>query len=538
MLTYCIELPAGCDAAVFLPKLRELEEEEPQLHIVWNEKLQQIYVQVMGEVQIEILKSLIQERFGVSVEFGTGSIVYKETIQNTVEGVGHFEPLRHYAEVHLLLEPLPRGSGLVFAADCSEEQLDKNWQRLVLTHLYEKDHLGVLTGSVITDMKITLKAGRAHQKHTEGGDFRQATYRAVRQGLMQAESVLLEPYYEFRLEIPETAVGRAMTDIERMCGTFALQQTHEAGMAVITGEAPVSTMKDYYKEVVAYSKGTGRLFCNLKGYEVCHNQNEVLKTCGYIAQRDLDNPADSVFCAHGSGFVVGWQEVPEYMHLESILKEKRKDEMQPQKAAARSVSDEWIGTEEIDEILRQTYYANKRDKSMPRTGTKKRTITRVDTLPKTSGMTVRSYDQPAQKEYLLVDGYNIIFAWQELKELAAVNIDSARGRLLDILCNYQGSRQCELIVVFDAYRVKGHVTEFMDYYNIHVVYTKEAETADAYIEKFAHENGRKYKVTVATSDGLEQVIIRGQGCLLMSAREFEAEVKAREQHIRENYLTP
>jgi len=538
VLTYCIELLAGCDAAVFLPKLRELEEEEPQLHIVWNEKLQQIYVQVMGEVQIEILKSLIQERFGVSVEFGTGSIVYKETIQNTVEGVGHFEPLRHYAEVHLLLEPLPRGSGLVFAADCSEEQLDKNWQRLVLTHLYEKEHLGVLTGSVITDMKITLKAGRAHQKHTEGGDFRQATYRAVRQGLMQAESVLLEPYYEFRLEIPETAVGRAMTDIERMCGTFALQQTHEAGMAVITGEAPVSTMKDYYKEVVAYSKGTGRLFCNLKGYEVCHNQNEVLKTCGYIAQRDLDNPADSVFCAHGSGFVVGWQEVPEYMHLESILKEKRKDEMQPQKAAARSVSDEWIGTEEIDEILRQTYYANKRDKSMPRTGTKKRTITRVDTLPKTSGMTVRSYDQPAQKEYLLVDGYNIIFAWQELKELAAVNIDSARGRLLDILCNYQGSRQCELIVVFDAYRVKGHVTEFMDYYNIHVVYTKEAETADAYIEKFAHENGRKYKVTVATSDGLEQVIIRGQGCLLMSAREFEAEVKAREQHIRENYLTP
>lgn len=538
VLTYCIELPAGCDAAVFLPKLRELEEEEPQLHIVWNEKLQQIYVQVMGEVQIEILKSLIQERFGVSVEFGTGSIVYKETIQNTVEGVGHFEPLRHYAEVHLLLEPLPRGSGLVFAADCSEEQLDKNWQRLVLTHLYEKEHLGVLTGSVITDMKITLKAGRAHQKHTEGGDFRQATYRAVRQGLMQAESVLLEPYYEFRLEIPETAVGRAMTDIERMCGTFALQQTHEAGIAVITGEAPVSTMKDYYKEVVAYSKGTGRLFCNLKGYEVCHNQNEVLKTCGYIAERDLDNPADSVFCAHGSGFVVGWQEVPEYMHLESILKEKRKDEMQPQKAAARSVSDEWIGTEEIDEILRQTYYANKRDKSMPRTGTKKRTITRVDTLPKTSGMTVRSYDQPAQKEYLLVDGYNIIFAWQELKELAAVNIDSARGRLLDILCNYQGSRQCELIVVFDAYRVKGHVTEFMDYYNIHVVYTKEAETADAYIEKFAHENGRKYKVTVATSDGLEQVIIRGQGCLLMSAREFEAEVKAREQHIRENYLTP
>lgn len=538
VLNYQLILPKEVNPAEFLKNMKLIEEEDPSLYVVWNEEHREIHIQLMGQVQMEVLTRLIKDRFGVVVTFGPGSIVYKETLAKPVEGVGHFEPLRHYAEVHLLLEPLPRGSGLVFAADCSEEQLDKNWQRLVLTHLYEKEHLGVLTGSVITDMKITLKAGRAHQKHTEGGDFRQATYRAVRQGLMQAESVLLEPYYEFRLEIPETAVGRAMTDIERMCGTFALQQTHEAGMAVITGEAPVSTMKDYYKEVVAYSKGTGRLFCNLKGYEVCHNQNEVLKTCGYIAERDLDNPADSVFCAHGSGFVVGWQEVPEYMHLESILKEKRKDEMQPQKAAARSVSDEWIGTEEIDEILRQTYYANKRDKSMPRTGTKKRTITRVDTLPKTSGMTVRSYDQPAQKEYLLVDGYNIIFAWQELKELAAVNIDSARGRLLDILCNYQGSRQCELIVVFDAYRVKGHVTEFTDYYNIHVVYTKEAETADAYIEKFAHENGRKYKVTVATSDGLEQVIIRGQGCLLMSAREFEAEVKAREQHIRENYLTP
>ena len=536
VLNYRVDCDA--DPHTLLKALQTLEGEDPQLHVNWRDDLGEVHVQLMGEVQLEILQTILQERFGLTVAFSEGGILYKETLTRAVEGIGHYEPLRHYAEVHLLLEPGERGSGVQLAADCPPDTLAENWQRLILTHLAERTHPGVLIGAPLTDVKITLAAGRAHQKHTEGGDFRQATYRAVRQGLMQAESVLLEPYYEFRLEIPETAVGRAMTDIERMCGTFALQQTHEAGMAVITGEAPVSTMKDYYKEVVAYSKGTGRLFCNLKGYEVCHNQNEVLKTCGYIAQRDLDNPADSVFCAHGSGFVVGWQEVPEYMHLESILKEKRKDEMQPQKAAARSVSDEWIGTEEIDEILRQTYYANKRDKSMPRTGTKKRTITRVDTLPKTSGMTVRSYDQPAQKEYLLVDGYNIIFAWQELKELAAVNIDSARGRLLDILCNYQGSRQCELIVVFDAYRVKGHVTEFMDYYNIHVVYTKEAETADAYIEKFAHENGRKYKVTVATSDGLEQVIIRGQGCLLMSAREFEAEVKAREQHIRENYLTP
>ena len=359
VLNYRVDCDA--DPHTLLKALQTLEGEDPQLHVNWRDDLGEVHVQLMGEVQLEILQTILQERFGLTVAFSEGGILYKETLTRAVEGIGHYEPLRHYAEVHLLLEPGARGSGVQLAADCPPDTLAENWQRLILTHLAERTHPGVLIGAPLTDVKITLAAGRAHQKHTEGGDFRQATYRAVRQGLMQAESVLLEPYYEFRLEIPETAVGRAMTDIERMCGTFALQQTHEAGMAVITGEAPVSTMKDYYKEVVAYSKGTGRLFCNLKGYEVCHNQNEVLKTCGYIAQRDLDNPADSVFCAHGSGFVVGWQEVPEYMHLESILKEKRKDEMQPQKAAARSVSDEWIGTEEIDEILRQTYYANKRD---------------------------------------------------------------------------------------------------------------------------------------------------------------------------------
>lgn len=538
VLTYCILLPPECDPAVVLPKLKQLEEEEPQLHITWNEKTQQIQVQVMGEVQIEILKSLILDRFGMEVEFGTGSIVYKETICNTVEGVGHFEPLRHYAEVHLLLEPLERGSGLVIDTDCSEEMLDKNWQRLILTHLYEKEHIGVLTGSGITDMKITLCAGKAHQKHTEGGDFRQATYRAVRQGLMQAESVLLEPFYEYRLEVPEAMVGHAMSDIERMYGTFEMQHDEQsikdAGrqpMAVLIGQAPVATMKDYYKEVISYTKGHGRLFCNLKGYEVCHNQEEVIAAAGYEAEHDLENPADSVFCAHGSGFTVHWDKVAEYMHLESILKQEKPLQEEPEKAQSRTVTEEWLGVEEIDEILRQTYYANKKDKLMSGKGIKKRTKT------VSSSATVRTY-QPAEKrkEYLLVDGYNIIFAWKELSELAAVNLDSARGRLLDILCNYQGIRGCDLIAVFDAYRVKGHDTEILDYHNIHVVYTKEAETADAYIEKFAHENGRKYDVTVATSDGLEQVIIRGQGCRLISAREFEEEVQARQKLLREEYL--
>ena len=538
VLTYRVILPQDCNVHDMYLKLCKLEEEEPQLHIVWDENLSEIHAQVMGEVQIEILKSLIAERFHTEVEFGTGNIVYKETITKSVIGIGHFEPLRHYAEVHLLLEPLERGRGLEFDTDCSEDELDRNWQRLVLTHLEERKHKGVLTGSEITDMRITLIAGRAHTKHTEGGDFRQATYRAVRQGLKSAQSLLLEPIYEFQLEIPQEQVGRAMSDIQRRYGSFE-PPVIEGDTAYLTGTAPVVTMRDYQMEVTSYTRGHGRLTCALKGYEPCHNEEEVLEAFHYDSEADIENPTGSVFCSHGAGFLVSWDRVPEYAHIgtQSEEEEVQEEELRPKKPSF-TYENGVIDQEEIDEILRQTYYANKRDKSMPRTGTKKRTITRVDTLPKTSGMTVRSYDQPAQKEYLLVDGYNIIFAWQELKELAAVNIDSARGRLLDILCNYQGSRQCELIVVFDAYRVKGHVTEFMDYYNIHVVYTKEAETADAYIEKFAHENGRKYKVTVATSDGLEQVIIRGQGCLLMSAREFEAEVKAREQHIRENYLTP
>lgn len=544
VLTYALILPPECDTAVVLPKLKQLEEEEPLLHITWNEKTQQIQVQVMGEVQTEILKSLIRERFGITVEFGTGNIVYKETIRSTVEGVGHFEPLRHYAEVHLLMEPLERGSGLVIEADCKEDVLDKNWQRLILTHLYEKEHVGVLTGSAVTDMKITLCTGRAHLKHTEGGDFRQATYRAVRQGLMQAESVLLEPYYEYRLEIPETTVGRAMTDIEKMCGTFSItneeqtvQDIDGGRMTVLTGEVPVAAMKDYYKEVISYTRGQGRLFCNLKGYEECHNADEVIEAVGYEAERDLDNPADSVFCAHGAGFNVSWDKVSEYMHLESILnrKEEVQEKLSPQ-ASARTVSEEWIGVDEVDEILRQTYYANKKDKNAPRKGVKLKRRP-VPAAGRSTSATVRSYTPvERKKKYLLVDGYNIVYAWKELSELAAVNLDSARGRLLDILCNYQGMSDCELIAVFDAYRVKGHDTEIMDYHNIHVVFTKEAETADAYIEKFAHENGRKYDVTVATSDGLEQIIIRGQGCRLISAREFEEEINSKQKLLREEYL--
>lgn len=531
VLTYQVQLPKGYDAGMMLPNLRQLEEEEPELHVVWNEKLQEIQVQMMGEVQIEILKSLIEDRFGVTVEFGTGNIVYKETIENTVEGVGHFEPLRHYAEVHLLLEPGELGSGLQFSTDCSEDKLDKNWQRLILSHLEEKEHKGVLTGSSITDMKITLIAGRAHLKHTEGGDFRQATYRAVRQGLKQAQSVLLEPYYSFRLEVPEKMVGKAMTDMDRMYGTFEISQTQD-GNSILTGCAPVATMRDYQKEVIAYTKGHGRLFCTLKGYEPCHNAEEVILKTGYDSEKDLENPTGSVFCAHGAGFSVSWDQVKDFMHIDSQIGEMKEEEdetlWEPIMQAA-SIP-ESIDVEEIDAILEKTFYANQKDKSMRKGIPGKRR--KENTSPVT-----RTWKETEQKEeYLLVDGYNIIFAWENLNELAKDNIDGARTKLMDILCNYQGSKKCNLIVVFDAYRVQGHRVEIMDYHNIHVVYTKEAETADQYIEKFAHENKKKYNITVATSDGLEQIIIRGQGCRLLSAREFKAEVEFEQKRIREEYL--
>lgn len=552
VLTYKIILPDGMDTALALPKLRQLEEEEPELHIVWDERLQEIQAQIMGEVQIEILKSIIKERFNIDVEFGQGNIVYRETISNVVEGIGHFEPLRHYAEVHLLLEPAERGSGIEINADCSEDMLDKNWQRLIITHIHEKEHKGVLIGAPITDMKITLVAGKAHLKHTEGGDFRQATYRAIRQGLKKAQSVLLEPYYNYRLEIPTANVGRAMTDIERMCGTFELEQQQE-DMAVIKGSVPVINMRDYQTEVNSYTKGLGKLFCTFKGYEPCHNADEIISKVGYNSENDLNEPAGSVFCAHGSGFNVSWDKVEEYMHLESYFARTKRNSEQDidtpinkrnmsSAESARTVSDEWIGTDEIDAILRQTYGANKKDKDGTGKWSKKSTGKRVFNYSQTSSDNTQKEVYKANnnknnnKKYLLVDGYNVIFAWDELNEIASVNIDGARGRLLDIMCNYQPLSGCEIIVVFDAYRVKGHDTEYIDYHNIHVVYTKEAETADAYIERFAHENGRKYDVTVATSDGLEQIIIRGQGCMLISSREFEKEVKRAEEQLRSDYI--
>ena len=525
VLNYQVIPTEGDDPILLLPKLRELEEEEPQLHIVWEEALQEIHVQLMGEVQLEVLKTLIYGRFGVEVEFGQGNILYKETIQNTVEGVGHFEPLRHYAEVHLLLEPGEPGSGVQCMSVCSEDLLDRNWQRLILTHLMETEHRGVLTGAPITDIRITLVSGKAHLKHTEGGDFRQAVYRAVRQGLKQAESVLLEPYYEYRLELPSENVGRAMTDIERMHGTFGLPQT-EADRTILTGMAPVSTMRDYQKEVHAYTRGNGTLQCTLKGYAPCHNTEEVLAATGYDSERDTLHPTGSVFCAHGAGFLVPWYEVKEYMHLPSIMQEKPSDSSEEKQTAYRvpEETDAWIDTEEVDRIIAQSVGANKKQKTLP----KKK-------LPEYYKSTSKPKKQEVREEYLLVDGYNVIFAWEDLKDLAQVSIDGARGKLLDVLCDYQGMKKCNLIVVFDAYRVQGHKTEISTYHNIHVVFTKEAETADQYIEKFAHENGKKYNVTVATSDGLEQIIIRGQGCRLLSARELKDEIERTKKTLFEEH---
>lgn len=551
VLNYRICLQEGTDAAQMLPKLRQLEEEEPELHILWKEEVQEIHAQIMGEVQIEILKELIKERFQTEVSFGTGEIVYKETIAAPVIGVGHFEPLRHYAEVHLLMEPGEAGSGLVFDSKVSEDDLDRNWQRLVLTHLREREHPGVLTGASITDMRITLIAGKAHLKHTEGGDFRQATYRAVRQGLMQAENVLLEPYYDYVLEVPRQMIGRAMTDLELRHGTFtAPEQSGE--MALFRGSIPVCALGDYQREVLAYTKGLGRLTCALRGYGPCHNTEEVLLRKNYDPEADPANTPDSVFCAHGAGFIVPWDRVFDYMHLEhgcnpALPEADGKELGQAENAAGggkvgcydRSMTfgakhtvkteERFLGTEEIDAILEKTMYANRKGNQSGSAGWKRKKEAPVPAVTRT----YRAYEETAKQEYLLVDGYNVIFAWEELKELAQVNVDSARGKLMDILCNYQGIRQCELIVVFDAYRVKGHDTEVLDYHNIHVVYTKEAETADQYIEKFAHENGRKYRVTVVTSDGLEQIIIRGQGCALISSREFQEEVLRAAENLRE-----
>jgi ribosomal protection tetracycline resistance protein len=525
VLTYRIELPEDCDAVRILPKLRQLEEEDPKLHILWNETHQELLAQVMGEVQMEILKRQALDRFGVTISFGRGHILYKETILSPVEGVGHYEPLRHYAEAHILMEPAPRGSGLTFASSCSEDVLDRNWQRLILTHLKEKEHIGVLTGSPVTDIKFTLAAAKAHPKHTEGGDFRQAVYRAVRQGLRQAESVLLEPYYEYRLELPEPFVGRAMTDLKIKNASFGLPETLN-GAAVLEGKAPVTSIGEYAKEVASYTKGMGRLSLSYGGYDICHNTEEVVSQIAYNADADLENPSGSVFCSHGSGFFVDWNRVPEYMHLESVLKEKSNETVPAVSAKERKEEETWLGTKEVDAILARTLEANKRDKSVPKRGykTAKRSIVSKTEEKKPKKDKPDKDKKEIREEYLLVDGYNIIHAWEELRELSKDNMDGARGRLLDLLCNYQGLKQCQVIAVFDAYKIAGHKTEYFDYHNIHVVYTKEAETADAYIERFAHENGKKRRITVATSDGMEQIIIRGAGCMLLSANDLYEEL--------------
>ena len=533
VLTYKINLPDSISETQMLPKLRMLEEEDPKLSIVWDEELKEIQAKIMGEVQLEILKSVIKERFGVDITFGAGNIVYKETIENVVEGVGHFEPLRHYAEVHLILEPAPRGSGVHVYTDCSEDILDKNWQRLIVTHIEEREHRGVLTGSPVTDINIILVTGRAHIKHTEGGDFRQATYRAIRQGLKMAHSRLLEPYYEFRLEVPEVNIGRAMMDIEKMHGKFEMPVTSD-GVAVITGSAPVSLMHDYQNEVIAYSKGHGRLNLTLKGYDLCHNEDEVIAKYNYDSESDIANPTGSVFCAHGSGYLVPWNEVYSYMHVDSVLAAKNKNNLDIiENNPLNRVSEGVIDLDEIDDIINKTFFAN-RGASNAKWRRNKRVKEDMEfAISRDFGVKKNVKNNAGKEKYLLIDGYNVIFAWDELNELAKTNIDGARDRLLDIMCNYQGVKKCNLIVVFDAYRVENHKTEFFDYHNIHVVYTKEAETADQYIEKFAHENGRRYDVTVVTSDGLEQIIIQGQGCTLISAREFKEYIKANDELIKE-----
>lgn len=528
VLSYQIILPEGCDPRLLLPKLRQLEEEEPELHIVWDEQLQEIQAQIMGEVQIEILQNLIQSRFGILVTFGVGRIVYKETIDHAVEGVGHFEPLRHYAEVHLLLEPGERGSGLEFETNCSEDILGKSWQRLVLTHLEEKSHRGVLTGSTITDMKITLVSGRAHNKHTEGGDFREATYRAVRQGLKEAKSVLLEPYYRFLLELPESMVGRAMTDVEKMHGVCEITEL-SGETVVLSGSAPVATMKNYQKEVMAYTKGFGRLFCSIAGYEPCHNQEEIIESIGYDSERDIENPTGSVFCTHGAGFLVRWDEVKSYMHVESFFQKKIDSYEEIMQRQSNYSDEQFISVDEIDRIINSTFYANQGKKT-----DWKRSKTIRDSYYESTSYIPRTKE--VKEEYLLVDGYNIIFAWPELQVIADENMDGARTKLLDIMSNYQGIRKCKIIVVFDAYRVQEHREEIIEYHNIHMVYTREAQTADQFIEKFAHDNNNKYNIVVATSDGLQQIIVRGAGCSLLSARELKIEIEAANERIKEEYV--
>lgn len=550
VLSYRVNLPEGCNVHDMFVKLSELSEELPELDVRWEEESAEIHIRVMGEVQTEIVSRMIRERYGVEVFFDEGSIVYKETLEGIVEGVGHFEPLRHYAEVHLIMEPLPRGSGLIFDSICSEDRLARNWQRLIMTHLCEKQHIGVLTGSEITDLRITLGDGRAHLKHTEGGDFRQATYRAVRNGLKYGKSILLEPFYEYRLEVPKENVGRAMNDIQRMSGSFEPPVT-VADMAVINGTAPVSEMRGYQKEITAYTGGRGILSCIYKGYETCHNADEVIEAFGYDSEADLANPAGSVFCAHGAGFNVAWHRVREFMHLESCLGRRRSNASQQDSLQEKETSSEihedklkqeitnsksvgtkessrvsWQDDKELQEIFKRTYGETKE-----RQYSEKRTV-----APDISHYHIN--EQQRREKYLLVDGYNIVFAWEELNALSRVSVEAARGRLMDILCNYQGYKKINVILVFDAYKVEGGQGESLKYNNINVVYTKEAETADSYIERVTHELGKKYDVTVATSDALEQLIIWGAGAKRMPASELLEEIKSTNAEIIEKIGRP
>ncbi len=529
VLTYRINLPEGSDVHVLYKKLQQLQEEDPQLHIVWNDKLNEIYVNLMGQVQIEILKSIILERFDIEVEFDLGNIVYKESIAEPVVGMGHFEPLKHYAEVHVLMEPGEKGSGITISTNCSEDILDKSWQKSILSNLKEKEHIGVLIGAAITDIKITLIAGRAHQKHTEGGDFREAAYRAVRQGLKQAKSIVLEPYYKYRLELPTEMVGRAITDIQRMYGKFSPPQILDE-MSIITGTAPVSTMLYYHNEVISYTKGRGRLYCTLDGYEPCHNQDEVIEKINYNSESDLDNPTSSIFCSHGAGFEVKWNEVEEFIHIEkhTIGNSKTNDESNLIQNI-KEQKDIKVNEKELEEIFERTYGTVKREKNAFK---KKIRYSNVDNNKEHNHIKKNNNIE----EYLLIDGYNIIYAWDELRQLADINLDGARTKLIDILCNYQGYKKCKLIVVFDAYKVKGNPGSIEKHNNIHVVFTKEAETADRYIEKTVYDIGRKFNVTVATSDSLEQMIIMGRGAHRLSAQGLKEEVERVNKQIQESII--
>ena len=529
VLTYRVDLLDGTDPHPALTKLKIIENEDPQLNVVWNSRLAEIHIQLMGEIQLEVLKSIIYERFGMKVEFSTGSIIYKETVENTVEGVGHFEPLKHYAEVHLLIKPLKRGSGIIINSRCKEDLLDRNWQRLILTHLHEKTHIGVLTGSPITDVEITLVSGKAHAKHTEGGDFRQATYRAVRQGLRSAKSVLLEPVYEFTLEVPNENIGRAMTDIQRMNGTFSSPESR-GDVTVLSGTCPVSEMGSYTKDVMQYTHGKGRLACILKGYEPCHNAEEVIEGIGYDCDADLENPCGSVFCSHGAGYNVPWNEVAQHMHLPSILEPAKEDSVSTNSKNAfekcKNQDDVFALDKELMQIFEQTY-GPITHKNAP----EKRKVTAVSAIDKAAEKLMKN-PQYNGTEYLLVDGYNVIFAWEHLKELTERSLDGARQVLINILCNYQGYSKCNLILVFDAYRVKGQYREVETVNGISIVYTKEAETADMYIEKVSHKLAKNNKVRVVTSDALEQMIILGNGALRVSSLAFLEEVRQAEEEIR------